>query len=268
LVIKNLTTTFRIKYCTYLFNQFQFHLLAWDCLFNVHKTCICKFVILSCYFLILLSPFSVFFKLFLWCCHITMDSAMAASQNAFFSYKLSCHKKTNIMQTVTKILKFYFINLLSLRNCETRSFYDTFHELCKHRFVTQPLQNPPFCSSTVSFVAFCFLAFQPFLAENWLISFAFIKVLWKQIRNNFTTYTSFIFLYILISHIFIYIFVSPTLSVTSHDWAPSFYCISIHASIVWWGIILLKDLRIAVYQPQGCSHNNWPKFRIFSDNQL
>jgi len=120
----------------------------------------CRFIMLFPYIII------PFFKLFLWCCYITVDSAMAASQSAFFSYKLSFHKKTNIIQIMTK--KFYFINLLSLRNCETRSFYDTFHELCKHRFVTQPLQNLPFCSSTVSFVAFCFLTFQPFLAENWL----------------------------------------------------------------------------------------------------
>jgi hypothetical protein len=35
------------------------------------------------------------------CCYIT-DSAMAASQNGFFSCKLSIHKKTNIMQIMTK----------------------------------------------------------------------------------------------------------------------------------------------------------------------
>ncbi len=27
----------------------------------------------------------------------------------------------------------------------TRSFYDTFLELCIHRSVMQPLRNPPFC---------------------------------------------------------------------------------------------------------------------------
>ncbi len=75
---------------------------------------------------------------------------MAASQNGFCSYKLSIHKKTNIMQITTKILHFYLFNLLSQRNYETSSFYDTFLELCKHRSVMQPLQNPPFCSSTVS----------------------------------------------------------------------------------------------------------------------
>jgi hypothetical protein len=32
----------------------------------------------------------------------TVDSAMVASQNGFCSYKLSMHKKTNIMQIMTK----------------------------------------------------------------------------------------------------------------------------------------------------------------------
>jgi hypothetical protein len=31
---------------------------------------------------------------------------------------------------------------------DTRSFYGTFLKLCKHRYVMQPLQNPPFCIST------------------------------------------------------------------------------------------------------------------------
>jgi hypothetical protein len=48
------------------------------------------------------------------CCYITVDSAMAASQNGFCSYKISIHKKTYIMQIMTKILKnFYLFNLLS-----------------------------------------------------------------------------------------------------------------------------------------------------------
>jgi hypothetical protein len=46
-----------------------------------------------------------------WCCYITVDSAMAASQNGFGSYKFSIHKKTNIMQIKTKNIKF-FINLV------------------------------------------------------------------------------------------------------------------------------------------------------------
>jgi hypothetical protein len=43
------------------------------------------------------------------CCYITMDSAMAASQNGFCSYKLSIYKKTNIMQIMTKKLQFLFV---------------------------------------------------------------------------------------------------------------------------------------------------------------
>jgi hypothetical protein len=62
----------------------------------------CRFIMLFPYIII------PFFKLFLWCCYITVDSAMAASQNAFFSYKLSCHKKTNIMQIMTKNIKILF----------------------------------------------------------------------------------------------------------------------------------------------------------------
>ncbi len=65
--------------------------------------------------------------------------------NGFFY--LSIHNKTNIMQIMTKkYYSFYLFNLLSQINCEIRSFYETFLELCKHRFVTQLLQNPPFCS--------------------------------------------------------------------------------------------------------------------------
>ncbi len=36
------------------------------------------------------------------CCYITVHSAMAALQNGFCSYKLYIHKKTNIMQIMTK----------------------------------------------------------------------------------------------------------------------------------------------------------------------
>ncbi len=85
--------------------------------------------------------------IFFWCCYITVDSAMAASQNGFCSYKLSFHKKTNIMQIVT--INISIFNYLIFYHRETRLFYDPFLELCKHRFVTQPLQNPQFCSSTI-----------------------------------------------------------------------------------------------------------------------
>jgi hypothetical protein len=85
--------------------------------------------------------------IFFWCCYITVDSAMAASQNGFCSYTLSFHKKTNIMQIVT--INISIFNYLIFYHRETRLFYDPFFELCKHRFVTQPLQNPQFCSSTI-----------------------------------------------------------------------------------------------------------------------
>jgi hypothetical protein len=45
---------------------------------------------------------------------ITVDFAMAASQNVFCSYKLSIHKKTNIMKIMTKkYFNFYLFNPLS-----------------------------------------------------------------------------------------------------------------------------------------------------------
>ncbi len=47
------------------------------------------------------------------CCYNEVDSAMAASQNGFCSYKLSIHKKTNIMQIMTKFYYLYLFNLLS-----------------------------------------------------------------------------------------------------------------------------------------------------------
>jgi hypothetical protein len=46
------------------------------------------------------------------CCYIMVDSAMVASQNGFCSYKLSYHKKTNIMRIMTKNITFLLINLL------------------------------------------------------------------------------------------------------------------------------------------------------------
>jgi hypothetical protein len=83
------------------------------------------------------------------CCYITVDSAMAASQNGFCSYTLFVHNKTNIRQIMTKNITF-FINLIFYHRKVVKldHFYNTFIELCKHRSVMQPLQNPPFCSST------------------------------------------------------------------------------------------------------------------------
>jgi hypothetical protein len=46
--------------------------------------------------------YSQYFNLLKWCCYITVDSAMAASQNGFCSYNLSFNKKTNILQILTK----------------------------------------------------------------------------------------------------------------------------------------------------------------------
>jgi hypothetical protein len=45
-------------------------------------------------------------------CYITVDSAMAASQNGYCSYKLSIHKKTNIMQIMTKNITFFITLIL------------------------------------------------------------------------------------------------------------------------------------------------------------
>ncbi len=82
---------------------------------------------------------------------------MAASQNGFCSYKLSIHKKINIMQIRTKNIKFFIYFFFYHRDCETRSFYDTFLELCKHYFVTQPLQNPTFFSGTIITLGVCIM---------------------------------------------------------------------------------------------------------------
>jgi hypothetical protein len=43
------------------------------------------------------------------CCYITVDSTMAASQNGFCSHKLHIHKKSNIMQILTKNIKIFII---------------------------------------------------------------------------------------------------------------------------------------------------------------
>ncbi len=85
----------------------------------------------------------------LWCCYITVDSAMVASQNGFCSCKLSIKKKTNIMQIMTKKITFY-INLIFYHREIVKLDFMTLSlsNACKHRSVMQPLQNPPFCSST------------------------------------------------------------------------------------------------------------------------
>jgi hypothetical protein len=78
---------------------------------------------------------------------------MAGSQNGFNSYKLSIHRKTNIMQIMTKNIKiFIFLIFYHKEIVKLDHFMKFFLELCKHSSVMQPLQNPPFCSSTVSIV--------------------------------------------------------------------------------------------------------------------
>ncbi len=55
---------------------------------------------------------------------------MAASQNGFCSYKLSIHKKTNIMQIMTKnIANFIYLIFYQKKIAEIDHFiYDTFLE--------------------------------------------------------------------------------------------------------------------------------------------
>ena len=55
----------------------------------------------------------------LWFCYITVDSAMAASQNGFCSYKLSIHKKTNIMQVMRIYIYIYILRLGLVAVCHS-----------------------------------------------------------------------------------------------------------------------------------------------------
>ncbi len=73
------------------------------------------------------------------CCYITVDSAMAASRKGFCSYKLSIHKKNNIMQIMTKIT--FVINSI---------FYQ--REIVKlDHFMTFSLSYAsPFCDAAVA----------------------------------------------------------------------------------------------------------------------
>jgi hypothetical protein len=84
-----------------------------------------------------------------------VDSAMAASQNGFCSFKLSIHKKTNIMQIMTKNIKifiyliFYHREIVKLDHFMTLSLSYASTVLlfsrCKiHRFVAAPLERPIF----------------------------------------------------------------------------------------------------------------------------
>ncbi len=51
----------------------------------------------------------IFFYKVTFTVYIMVDSAMAASQNGFCSYKLSIHKKTNIMQIMAHYNFIYLI---------------------------------------------------------------------------------------------------------------------------------------------------------------
>jgi hypothetical protein len=84
-----------------------------------------------------------------------VDYAMAASQNGFCSYKLSIHKKTNIMQIMTK--KYYnFLKLIVYHTEIVKIDHFMAHSLSyANRFVTQPLQNPPFCPAPINYSCYC-----------------------------------------------------------------------------------------------------------------
>jgi hypothetical protein len=74
-----------------------------------------------------------------------MDFATAALQNGINTYKISIHKKINIIQKMKlKFLFLYFSNLFIIEAAtpENKALYDTFVKLCKQHFVMQPLQNP------------------------------------------------------------------------------------------------------------------------------
>ncbi len=88
-----------------------------------------------------------------WCCYITVDSAMAASQNGFCSY--SIHKKTNIMQIMSKnvtifiYLIYYHREMVKLDHFMTLflSYANTvlWRSRCKiHRFLAVRNQHPEF----------------------------------------------------------------------------------------------------------------------------
>jgi hypothetical protein len=70
--------------------------------------------------------------------------ATAASQNGFSTYKLSIHKKTNIIKKQQKVLDFYYSHLLYHRAVVTKDrCMAHLLNLSKNRLVMQPLQNPP-----------------------------------------------------------------------------------------------------------------------------
>ncbi len=86
-----------------------------------------------------------------WCCYITVDFATASSKNGFTQYvqAFSSIRQPILFRKWQKSIRFFYFHLLPSSRRETRSVYDTFVELCKHRFVMQMLLNPTLCSSTI-----------------------------------------------------------------------------------------------------------------------
>ncbi len=78
--------------------------------------------------------------LFMWCCYITVDSAMAAPKNGFCSYKLSFLKKTKIMQIMTKNITI-FIYLV---------FYNREIVKLDHFWHFPWVMQTPFCDAAVA----------------------------------------------------------------------------------------------------------------------
>jgi hypothetical protein len=78
-----------------------------------------------------------------WCCYITVDFASAASQNGFCTHNLSLNKKANISKKLTKAIGFLMTLTFYQRAVVKQDQYIT----RKHRFVMQPFQNLPLCSS-------------------------------------------------------------------------------------------------------------------------
>jgi hypothetical protein len=74
------------------------------------------------------------------CRYITADFATARSQSGISFSELCLHKEPNINQEMAKNIRFLNINYCF--HLWSYSSRDTFVELCKHRFVMQPLQNP------------------------------------------------------------------------------------------------------------------------------
>ncbi len=76
--------------------------------------------------------YNVFSIVIIWCCYIMVDFATTASQNRFNTYKFSLHKKTNVIQKITRNRFFITFNVNHVAIVK-KSFYDTFVEIFKHQ---------------------------------------------------------------------------------------------------------------------------------------